>query len=605
MALVKNFKTGSMLIGTAALIALGASCVRDAVPSEAPKEIPVQTQVAVQSFGSYDNATPISEFMYADAPKPVFASELRTPAEMQIQTRGSDPTYAPTKTATHTPTATYTATATVTATMTPTPTATATATMTPTPTATATATVTPLPTATYTATATMTSTPTATATATVTPLPTVTPTATVTPTPTATATATVTPLPTATYTATVVPNEVLFDGALSRVGRVEIRDALVDSLVGDGVVSLEDLEAVEKVVDYHPLLVRGLVSAPGGYDLLKDGLDERELYVLDVANSSLLNNESFQKGPYGSDNWPSDLRVRSALALPLMMDKIKISRGLDDNVPFVEYKEDDLDRILDDLEIFKGDCVYCFGKGDDGRYETFEGGRKEHYYPLLEGVGNRHREMLKSFAYLALANDKGILLEDFMSKEPEDFEYLYRRGPDSNYATTPSFGFQNLTFMMPMKLEDGTEETFMTTIYRIVGDTSDPKEAVDRLLDYERKNWWHFFGGGDEFEELYSPHFPQNPFYPPPGYVTVVEQGGSPLVTGFNTSAFRLLGLNAQHFFSRGTGKRAGSVEIEGETFYYSGNAPFDRRVKRCSLSAFDAMLGTLEQVEFIEVCKK
>ena len=600
MALAKIFKTGSMLIGTAALIALEASCVRDAIPSEAPKEIPVQTQVATKSFGSYDNATPISEFVYADTPKPAFASELRTPAEMQIQTRGSDPTYAPTKTATHTPTATYTATVTptATATVTPTPTATATATVTPTatatvtptPTATATATVTPTPTPTYTATVT----PTATATATVTP----TATATVTP----TATATVTPLPTATYTATVVPNEVFFDEALSRVGRVEIRDALVDSLVGDGVVSLEDLEAVEKVVDYHPFLVRGLVSAPGGYDLLKDGLDERELYVLDVANVSLLNNESFQNGPYGSDNWPSDLRVRSALALPLMMDKIKISRGLDDNVPFVEYKEDDLDRILDGLEIFRGDCVYCFGKGDDGSYKIEW---KEKYHPLLEGEGNRHREMLKSFAYLALANDKGILLEDFMSKEPEDFEYLYRRGPDSNYATTPSFGFQNLTFMMPMELEDGTEETFMTTIYRIVGDTSDPKEAVDRLLDYERKNWWHFFGGGDAFEALYSPHFPQNPFYPPPGYVTVVKEGGSPLVTGFNTSAFRLLGLNAQHFFSPGTGQRAGSVEIEGETFYYSGNAPFSRTVKRCSLSAFDAMLGTLEQVEFGDYCKK
>ena len=393
---------------------------------------------------------------------------------------------------------------------------------------------------------------------------------------------------------------------LSRVSNREIRDALRSSFLEEGgvVLSSEFLEMVDveidKVVGYHPLLVRGLVNASGGYDLLQDGLDRAERDVLHVANFSLLSNENFQKGPYGSDNWRRDVRVSSALALPLMMSRIDISRGLD-SVPVVKYTEDHLDQILDDLNIFKGDCVYCFGKGDDGIYNVEW---KERYYPLLEGEGNRHREMLKSFAYLALANSKGILLEDFMSKEPEDFEHLYRRGPDSNYATTTGFGFQNLTFMMPMTLEDGTEETFMTTIYRIVGDTKDPKEAVNNLLEYERKNWGHFFGGGDAFKALYSPHFPQRPIYPAPGYVTLVEQGGSPLVTGFNTSAFRLLGLNAQQFLSRGAGRRAGSVEIEGQTYYYEGNAPFDRNVKHCPSSAFDAILGTLLQVEFVEYCQ-
>ena len=435
MALVKNFRLGSMLVGSAALIALGASCVRDAIPSEAPNEIPVQTQVAAQSFGSYDNAAPASEFVYADTPKPVFASELRTPAEMQIQTHGSDPTYAPTKTATHTPTATAT----------PTPTATATATYTVTPTATPTPTATA--TATYTVTPTATPTPTATATATYT----VTPTAT--PTPTATATATYTVTPTATpvrslvwgyafdkglegsvvlnLDSNLVSDDVLRDGVRSYVDRLsdldeyKLRLVMSDSfLIRDGVVSEADVGELNKVVGYHPLLVRGLVGAPGGYDLLKDGLDEQELHVLDVANVSLLNNENFQKGPYGPDNWRSDVRVGSALAIPLMMDKIEISRG-SDNVPVVNYKEDDLDKILDDLGVFKGDCVYCFGKGDDGSYDIEW---KKKYHPLVESEGNRHREMLKTFAYLALANSESILLEDFMSKEPEDFEHLYRRG---------------------------------------------------------------------------------------------------------------------------------------------------------------------------------
>ena len=158
--------------------------------------------------------------------------------------------------------------------------------------------------------------------------------------------------------------------------------------------------------------------------------------------------------------------------------------------------------------------------------------------------------------------------------------------------------------MMPMKLSDGAEETFMTTIYRIIGDTNDAQEGVERLLDYERDNWSHFIGNPYAFQRLYYPFFPQNAFYPPPGYLTIVKEGGSPATTGFNTSAFRLLGLNAQQFFTPREGRRAGSVEINGETFYYNGNAPFNRISKACPKPAFSAMLGTLEQVESLQYCK-
>ncbi|MCG8530433.1 MAG: hypothetical protein MI749_07195, partial [Desulfovibrionales bacterium] len=215
-----------------------------------------------------------------------------------------------------------------------------------------------------------------------------------------------------------------------------------------------------------------------------------------------------------------------------------------------------------------------------------------------------HREMLKTFAYLALANAKEILLEDFMLKEPEDFEHLYRRNPNERGGSSAAFGFQNNTFMIPMKLPNGTEETFMTTIYKIIGNTKDAREAVEKILEYERKNWKHYTGSSPEFTALYKPFFPQRPLNPPPGYVTIVKEGGSLLTTGFNTSAFRLLGLNAQQLFTPQKGRRAGSVEIDGQTYYYNGNAPFNRIVKNCPKPAFNTIMGTLQQVENLQYCK-
>ena len=570
MAFIKKFRTGNTLIISASLIALSVACNRDSLPSETT---PTSTDATSQ------------------------------PAEILTHPTTYDttvtPTHTPTVTPTHTPTVTPTHTPTVTPTHTPTVTPTHTPTVTPTHTPTVTPTHTPTVTPTHTPTVTPTHTPTVTPTHT----PTVTP----------THTPTVTPTPTPIWNAVeryaveiglestvsqrlgmnlgldgeLNSNDRRYIDELFKVEKLELRHALSNLfLIQDGTVSREDLGKISKMTDYHPLLLEGLINSQAGRQFL-ESLDEKAIYLLDIADSSLLNNENFQNGPYGSDNWKPELKVNSALALPLIMSKINISRG-SDSVPIVKYKEDHLDQILDDLDIFPGDCVYCFGKGDNGIYDIEW---QETYHPLLEGEGNRHREMLKTFAYLALANKKGILLEDFMSKKPEDFEHLYRRGPDSNYATTTSFGFQNLTFMTPMTLLDGTEETFMTTIYKIIGNTKNPKEAINNLLEYERKNWIHFAGGGREFRALYRPHFQQNPFYPLPGYVTLVEQGGSPLTTGFNTSAFRLLGLNAQQFFTPREGERAGSVEIEGQTYYYDGNAPYDTRVKKCPSSAFDAIL--------------
>ena len=77
--------------------------------------------------------------------------------------------------------------------------------------------------------------------------------------------------------------------------------------------------------------------------------------------------------------------------------------------------------------------------------------------------------------------------------------------------------------------------------------------------------------------------------------MTLAKQGGSPLVIGFNTSAFRLLGLNAQQFLTPRNGMRAGSVEIEGHTYYYDGNSVFNRCIKQIPIELF---LNTLNDIE-------
>lgn len=220
------------------------------------------------------------------------------------------------------------------------------------------------------------------------------------------------------------------------------------------------------------------------------------------------------------------------------------------------------------------------------------------YVPLITSPENRHREMLKHFTYLALADGEGILLRDFMSNTPEDFEFLYRRSDTPATTTSITLGYQNTTFMTPMTLADGSIETFMTTVYEIIGNATTPREASERLFDYQRRNWTHQLNDARGFAPLYQPYFTQNPYTPPPGYLTVVRQGDSIATLGFDTAAFRLLGIKTEHFVSPREAARTIAFELEWQWWYSDGNSVFDPRLELAPICAF---YNTLEQVEDYE----
>ena len=92
-------------------------------------------------------------------------------------------------------------------------------------------------------------------------------------------------------------------------------------------------------------------------------------------------------------------------------------------------------------------------------------------------------------------------------------------------------------------------ESFPTTVYKVIGDARSEREAVERWFTYLNRNMEHFPGDHEDFADIYRP-YSQTPYTPEPGYLLLVGEAGSPSSTGLTTSAFRLLGLKAEQFFS-------------------------------------------------------
>ena len=328
---------------------------------------------------------------------------------------------------------------------------------------------------------------------------------------------------------------------------------------------------------YAPLLA----EAAAEMDFVRDGLNAEEKNVLVWADSRLFSNPAFLASRWGPDKWPSDVRVASVQAIPLLMLEIDIEKKTNGR-HVVTWGVDSLDRILDGSGIYEGMCTSCYGKDN---YKTQEE-VKTNYAPIVLDLGHVHREMLKTFAYLALADGEGILARSLMDNGAGDFELLYQRdirtsayGGRSygNSLTLTSFGWRSLSFMSQIALPDGTVESFPTTVYRIIGDAADEQEAVERWFAYIHRNMWHFTGGEEDFGNIYRP-FSRTPYTPEPGYLFVGE-AGSPSSTGLTVSAFRSIGLKAEQFFSPVGGYRTGAVEINGEWYYHDGNSPLSHVV--------------------------
>ena len=341
---------------------------------------------------------------------------------------------------------------------------------------------------------------------------------------------------------------------------------------------------------YAPLLK----EAVAGMDFVQDGLNAEEKNVLDWADGRLFSNPAFLASKWGPDNWPSDVKKASVQAIPLLMLEIDIEKR-SDGKHVVTWEVDSLDRILDDLGIYEGLCVSCYGKDN---YASVDEVRKNQY-PIVNDQKHVHREMLKTFAYFAEADGEGLLMRSLMENDADDFEMLYRRVlPVEQVFTDTSFGWQNQSLMSQITLRDGTLETFPTTVYKVIGDAGSEREAVERWFDHLNKNMKHFPGGTEDFASIYRP-YSQTPYTPEPGYLILVGEAGSPSSTGATTSALRLLGLKAEQFLSPNEGVRTGSVELNGHVYFYNGNdlglVKYTQNMPAC------AFFRTLEQVEIFE----
>ena len=352
------------------------------------------------------------------------------------------------------------------------------------------------------------------------------------------------------------------------------------------------------LANYSPLLVEAVSSYPARLDFVGDGLSAEEKEILDWADSRLFANPNFLASIYGPDNWPSDVKLASVQAIPLLMLAIDIQKKPDGR-HLIDWELDGLDRLLDELGIYEGVCTSCYGKN----YDTPEKVVYD-YDPILRDSRHVHREMLKTFAYLAKADGEGILIRGFMENDADDLELLYNRDPEAarrvGSATDTAFGWRNLSFMSQVKLPDGTYKSFPTMVYEIVGDAGNQREAAERWFDNFNAVMSHFVGGVEDFADIYRP-YSQTPYTPEPGYVLSVGLAGSPSSTGTTVSALRALGLKAEQFLSPEKGRRTGAVEIDGVLCYHDGNWPLT--AVDLPLKFFFSNLATVEDPTRDEYC--
>ena len=370
----------TVALALTAMIVLAVACGDDSTdaPAPAPSDTPLATPTAPASAALVapdptPTITPVAATAAAVAAVAPAQSPTATASPVTTSARPLTPTPAPTLA----PTSTHTLRPTPAPTGTPTSSPTATETPSPVPMATEppTAAPTPVPRATDTAVPTATATNTPVPTATQTPVPT----------PTSLPTSTPTPAPTATNTPVPTPS---VDPALA---------------------------------GYSPLLVEAVSSYPAGLDFVGDGLSPDEKNILDWADSRLFSNPNFLASIYGPDNWPSDVKLASVQAVPLLMLAIDVQKK-PDGKHVINWEVDSLDRILDELGIYEGVSLSRDGKA----YDTMDK-VDDNYDPIVDDPGHVHRGMLETFAYLAKADGEGILIRSFMQNDADDFELLYKR----------------------------------------------------------------------------------------------------------------------------------------------------------------------------------
>ena len=443
-----------------------------------------------------------------------------------------------------------------------------------------------------------------------TPTPTLEPTPTSTPPPTAAATAT--PQPTATRVPTAAPPPTSTPTLTPPPGpRVH------PSLAG-----------------YSTLLAGAASNLPAQYDFVSDGLSASETEVMDWADSRLFSNPAFLASKWGPDNWPythsqeiqtryeramkskgiqppsnsedaplpAQAKLASAQAIVLLMLEIDIQKKRNGQ-HVVSWEKDSLDRVLDDLGLYPGICIHCYGKSGYGTVD----GIRENYVPVIWSQEHVHREMLKTFAYLARADGAEILARSLLENGPEDFELLYKRRVDKYPSTIVigSFAYGNVSFVSQIELPDGTMVSLPTMAFEAVADAKTEREALGRIIDYARQKFVHFTGGHDDFATIYRPNT-VTPYAPELPWILYVGEIGSPSSSAVVTGLSRAVGLMAEQFRTPKNKFRAGFVEADGFRHHYDGNSIGRQTIDfipTCGL--LDRTLDNVDNREYDPDCDK
>ena len=309
-------------------------------------------------------------------------------------------------------------------------------------------------------------------------------------------------------------------------------------------------------------------------DFVRDGLNAEEKNVLDWADSRLFSNPAFETSKWGPDNWPyahsqenqtryekaikktgfqppsnsedaplpAQVKLASAQAIVLLMLEIDIQKK-QNGQHVASWEVDSLDRVLDDLGIYPGMCIHCYGKSGYGTVDDI----RDNYVPVIWSQEHVHREMLKTFAYLARADGAGILARSLLENGPEDFELLYKRRLDRypSAIVIGSFAYENASFMSQIKLPNGTMVSLPTMAFEAVADAKTETEAVGRIIEYARQKFVHFTGDHDDFATIYRP-YSVTPYAPELPWILYVGEIGSP------TSSAAVTGLSPR---SRASGR--------------------------------------------------
>ena len=138
----------------------------------------------------------------------------------------------------------------------------------------------------------------------------------------------------------------------------------------------------------------------------------------------------------------------------------------------------------------------------------------------------------------------------------------------------------------------------------MVGDAGTEREAVERVFDHARKQLTHFTGDLDDFADIFRP-YTVTPYSPELGWVLYVGEAGSPSSSALLTVAFRAVGLKAEQFMTLKGKSRAGSVEADGETYYYDGNDFLGSTSKTGPVCRFFQTLETVDEYGAMPDCEK